>query len=242
MNPPEPLTTGRLWYTPAVSFRALLFDLDGTLVDSEREIGEAMADALADGQGITITEADRNYIIGRSWVAIYEYLKAHYPALVWTRDALIEATAAARDTMIATSGMRILPGAVAAVEAFADRRRALVTGSSRIEAQQSLAALGLKDAFDIILAAEDVSTSKPAPDGYLAAMKALAVAPGDALVIEESHAGIAAGVAAGAVVVAVRAGNFSGQDQSAAHYIIDTLEEFTAAQLEIWANQRRTSA
>jgi beta-phosphoglucomutase-like phosphatase (HAD superfamily) len=77
------------------------------------------------------------------------------------------------------------------------------------------------------LCAEDVARSKPAPDGYLAACAGLGVEPSGALVVEDSAAGCAAGRAAGCVVVAVRAGNVSGQDQSAAHHIIDTLDELT---------------
>jgi sugar-phosphatase len=72
-----------------------------------------------------------------------------------------------------------------------------------------------------------VPTSKPAADGYLAAARALDVPPEACVVVEDSAAGIAAGRAAGAHVVAVRAGNFDGQDQSRAHRIIDTLEELT---------------
>ncbi|GAB4516237.1 MAG: hypothetical protein Tsb0020_34910 [Haliangiales bacterium] len=217
-----------------MSFRAILFDLDGTLVDSEREIADALAHALQEGQGVAITSDDRDFMIGRSWVLIDQHLRAQYPNLTWTREQLITATAEARDAIIESQGMRILPGAVTAVRAFADRARALVTGSSRVEAQQSLRALGLERDFDVIFAAEDVPTSKPSPDGYLAAMAALGVAPHESLVVEESEAGIAAGVAAGAVVVAVRVGNFSGQDQSAAHHTIDTLEALTPARVAAW--------
>ena len=52
--------------------RGFLFDLDGTLVDSERESGEAMARALLRDHQIAIEQADRDYVIGRSWVAIYD--------------------------------------------------------------------------------------------------------------------------------------------------------------------------
>jgi beta-phosphoglucomutase-like phosphatase (HAD superfamily) len=77
-----------------------------------------------------------------------------------------------------------------------------------------------------------VPTSKPAPDGYLAAARSLGVPPAACVVVEDSSAGIAAGRAAGAHVVAVRAGNFHGQDQSLAHRIIDTLDELTPGFLD----------
>lgn len=215
-----------------MTIRAILFDLDGTLVDTERESAEAMARALAQGQGIAVTQADRDFIIGRSWVEIYRNLRARYPALRWSEAELIAATAAARESVFAEGGITVLPGALAAIDRFAHLPRALVTGSSRVEARQALVALGHADTFDVVLASEDVPRSKPAPDGYLAAAQALDVPPARCLVIEDSAAGIAAGRAAGARVVAVRAGNFHGQDQSAAHRIVDTLDHITGALID----------
>jgi len=81
--------------------------------------------------------------------------------------------------------------------------------------------------FDVIVASEDVARSKPSPDGYLSAIQQLGVLAHECLVLEDSVAGIAAGRAAGCLVVAVRAGNFAGWDQSGAHRIIETLEELT---------------
>jgi HAD superfamily hydrolase (TIGR01509 family) len=207
-------------------FAAVLFDLDGTLVDSERETAEAMARALARHRGLAITQDDRDFIIGRSWVAIHDRLAAAYPAMRWTLAELAAATADAREEVFAEVGVTVLPGARDVLRLGA--RRALVTGSSRREAAQMLALLGLADAFPVVVAAEDVPRSKPHPDGYLRAAAALAAPPARCLVIEDSAAGIAAGRAAGCTVVGVRAGNFHGQDQTAAHLIVDTLEHLTA--------------
>jgi HAD superfamily hydrolase (TIGR01509 family) len=212
-----------------MAFAAVLFDLDGTLVDSERETAEAMARALARHQGIAITQDDRDFIIGRSWVAIHDRLATVYPALRWTLAELAEAAADAREEVLAEVGVTVLPGAREVLRL--GERRALVTGSSRREARQMLDLLGLADAFPVIVAAEDVPRSKPHPDGYLHAASALGVDPARCLVIEDSAAGIAAGRAAGCTVVGVRAGNFHGQDQTAAHLVIDTLEHLDDAVL-----------
>jgi HAD superfamily hydrolase (TIGR01509 family) len=207
--------------------RGFLFDLDGTLVDSERETAEAMARALSRHAGIQIEQYDRDLIIGRSWVAIYDSLRARYPQLAWSRAETIARTAALRDEVIAELGITVLPGARQLLARTRTHKRALVTGSSRVEVTQVLPHLGPDAAFDAIVAAEDVSRSKPAPDGYLAALAALALPPTDCMVIEDSEAGIAAGREAGCLVVAVRAGNFGGWDQSGAHRVLGTLDELT---------------
>ncbi len=204
-----------------------LFDLDGTLVDSERQSGEAMARALLAGQGIAIEQADRDFVVGRSWMAIYVRLAERYPQLTWSREEVIARTAMMREEVFAEHGVPVLPGARELIARTRHQRRAVVTGSSRVEVTQVLPLISEHAVFDVIVASEDVARSKPSPDGYLSAIQQLGVLAHECLVLEDSVAGIAAGRAAGCLVVAVRAGNFAGWDQSGAHRIIETLEELT---------------
>ena len=207
--------------------RGFLFDLDGTLIDTERESGEALVRAMSAGQGIELEQYDRDYVIGRSWVAIYASLKERYPQMTWNRDETIAQTAIAREKVLEEHGVRILPGAREFLAATRLYPRALVTGSSRVEVTQVLPLMGEHARFDAIFAAEDVARSKPDPDGYQRAMATLNLGPRHCVVFEDSVAGIAAGRSAGCLVVAVRAGNFGGWDQSGAHHILDTLEHVT---------------
>jgi sugar-phosphatase len=207
--------------------RGFLFDLDGTLVDSERETAEAMARAFERGQGITLAQYDRDFIIGRSWMAIYDSLRSRHPQMTWTREETIAQTAMLRDEVFEEMGVTVLPGARGVLEWTTGKPRALVTGSSRVEATQVLPLIGPMARFDVIFASEDVPRSKPHPDGYVAAMQVLGLLPHECIVVEDSVNGIAAARAAGCLTVAVRAGNFAGWDQSAAHHVIETLEAFT---------------
>ena len=216
--------------------RGFLFDLDGTLVDSERETAEAMARTLSRHHAIEIEQYDRDFIIGRSWIAIYDSLMQRYPQLAWSRAEMIAKTAAMRDEVIAELGITVMPGARDVLQWTRQaHKRALVTGSSRQEVTQVLPHLGEHAAFDVIIAAEDVERSKPAPDGYQAALAALGLEPHEVVVIEDSEAGITAGREAGCRVLAVRAGNFGGWKQDHAHRVIDTLDELTPSLVEALA-------
>jgi len=210
-----------------MDMQALLFDLDGTLVDSERENAEAMARALQHGQGIAIDEHDRAGVVGHSWVQIYDKISQRYPKLSWTRDELIAATFVCRIEVLSERGLTVLPGAHEVLQRFSAVPKAIVTGSSRAEMRHALQTMHVESHFVIALASEDVKRSKPAPDGYLLAAEKLAVPQRGCVVIEDSESGIAAGLAAGMTVIAVRQGNFSGHDQSAAHLQIDTLDELS---------------
>lgn len=208
---------------------AVLFDLDGTLVDSERQSAQALAAVLTRDGGLAVTQTHRDYVIGHSWNEIFALLQADFgAALPWPMDELVALTSTERGRIIRALGLPVLPGAVAAVRRLAAQfSTALVTGSSREEARQSLRVLGLQAHFKVVLASEDYAEGKPAPAPYLGAAHRLGVAPADCVVIEDSAPGIAAGRAAGMRVIAVRAGNFSAQDQSAAHVIVNTLDEIS---------------
>jgi len=207
---------------------AVLFDLDGTLVDSERESAEAMARVLA-REGLEVIQAHRDFVVGHSWNEIFSRLLTDFGArLRLAQQELIDRSAAERVHVIAEMGMTLMPGAVAAVRRLGARwPKAIVTGSSRAEARQSLAALGVVEDFPVVLAAEDYAHGKPSPEGYLAAAARLGARPERCVVLEDSSAGIAAGRAAGMTVIAVRAGNFAGHDQSAAHLVVETLDAVT---------------
>jgi len=99
---------------------------------------------------------------------------------------------------------------------------ALASNTPRDLVDFALDTAGIRDAFDVVVSAQDVARPKPAPDIYLAACVGLGVAPRDALALEDSPAGVLAARAAGLDVIAVPL--TAEIDVSAAHEVLDSLE------------------
>jgi sugar-phosphatase len=206
---------------------AFLFDLDGTLVDSERENIESVVRAMR-RHGAEMSDQERQFVIGHSWNEIYAMV-AHNHALDLPMHQLIAEAVAEKRALIAVSGFRPLPGAVNAVKRFARTSQlAVVTGASTAEANDALVGIGVRDYMAVLVAAEDYTQGKPAPEPYTRAIAHLGVAANQAIAIEDATPGILSARAAGARVIAVRAGNFAGYDLSPADVVVDTLDDITA--------------
>ena len=215
--------------------RAVLFDLDGTLVDTERENVESLVLAARRYQ-VDLDENMRSFIVGHSWNEIYPRIQRDF-GLDVEMDVLVAAAVEEKRALFATKGYQALPGAVALVRRLHGRvGLAVVSGSSRIEVRETIAGIGLADCFDHLLGAEDYGQGKPHPEPYQTAMRLLGIESHAAIVIEDAEPGILSGKAAGARVIAVRRGNFMGYDQSAADAVVDTLERVSDGMLDsLWA-------
>ncbi|HET6146801.1 MAG TPA: HAD family phosphatase [Polyangia bacterium] len=208
--------------------QAILFDLDGTLVDSERENVESVVLAVR-RLGAELTDTERAFVIGHSWNEIHAMIAGDH-GLAVSMDDLIASAVAEKRALMATTGYRALPGAVAAVRRLGARSAlAVVSGASRAEVGDALVGIGVIEAMQVWLGAEDYARGKPAPDPFALAMQRLGVAPAACIAIEDATPGILSARAAGARVIAVRAGNFTGYDLSAADVVVDTLDDITDA-------------
>jgi HAD superfamily hydrolase (TIGR01509 family) len=212
---------------PLNQIAAVCFDLDGTLVDSEGEAADAIDLALRP-LGRQLSAVERDFVVGHGFVEIYKYIYSH-GGLPLDINQFEAAVFDARLQLFADHGAGELPGARTTVRWAAERYPlALVTGSTRREAELMLRALGISDCFQLTLCAGEYPKGKPSPGPYLQAAAALRVPPERCLALEDSTAGITSACSAGMLCVAVRIGNRYGQDQSGAPLAIETLLDLPA--------------
>lgn len=180
--------------------RALLFDYDGLIVDSERQLAECIVEVLA-GWGATIGYEDFGHLFGSvdaddvweellgSWCGrTLAELEASIGPMVTPRREELELLPGVRELLqeARRSGLRV----------------ALGTGNRRDVLLQRLERLGIAEHFDTIVTRADVPRGKPHPDIYLECARVLDVDPAACLVLEDSVPGCEAAVAAGMQVVA----------------------------------------
>lgn len=194
--PHDPLTSRH----PA----AVLFDMDGTLVDSEK-LWDIALQELAESYGGTLSDAARRAITGTSMAESMRIV--HDDLGQPERDpAASAAWIDARILELFRSGLRWRPGAMALLRAVraAGIPTALVTSSGRPLVEVALETLG-RDSFDAVVCGDEVAAPKPDPEPYLTAARLLGVPIERCVAIEDSRTGVASALAAGAAVLAVPA-------------------------------------
>ncbi|CAA9561613.1 MAG: hypothetical protein AVDCRST_MAG33-1715 [uncultured Thermomicrobiales bacterium] len=191
--------------------RALVFDMDGLLVDSEPLADQSMVEFLR-RHGIRAREEYAPQLLGRRlpdavglFVEWYG-LSGHLPDLIAEFDAL------RTETII--GNLKLLPGA-AEIIAFgrgAGLALALATSNRRHQAAISLGETGLTGRFDAEVTGDDVTRGKPFPDIFLLAAERLGVSPASCVVLEDAPAGVMAARAAGMRSIFVPGGYSVGAD------------------------------
>lgn len=185
----------------ASPFAAVIFDMDGVLVDGEPIYYGAATAVLAE-DGITFPLDDYKKYMGTKsgWDEFAHDLGLPRPASYY-RDRCSALVAEAYASVEVA-----LPGAVELVRSLTEIGLPLAVASSshRANVEVCLERLGIADAFDVIVAGNDITHGKPLPDIYLRAAGLLGVAAQDCLAIEDAPAGIQAAHAAGMTCWAVR--------------------------------------
>ena len=181
---------------------AVLLDMDGTLIDTERVYQSSLTRALGDNGyagGADIARA----MVGLPAAVCQDLLFTAYGDHVRLADVSAAFTGY-RDAMM-RDGLPLKAGAIALLDALrdADMPMAIVTSSHRDAAERHLATTGIRDRFTHVITQDDAPRGKPSPDLYLHAAEILRVTPQACVAVEDSIPGIAAAHGAGTIPIMV---------------------------------------
>lgn len=217
-----------------LTLQAVLFDMDGTLVDTE-PYWIAAEYALVADHGGTWTDEHAHALVGNALLTSAEYIRAHGgvdlpPEVIVERllDDVVRATLRA---------IPWRPGGAALLARLRERGvpRALVTMSYSRLATAVVDALA-PGTFDVVVTGDEVSDGKPHPEAYLTAAARLGVDPARCVALEDSPTGIASAEAAGCVVVAIP--HAVPIDAAPTRTLVDSLETVTVDALDALVRAR----
>ena len=182
--------------------RAVIFDMDGLLIDSESIYRDAMLETAAEGK-FDLPWSVIERMVGVPWYNAVQALTDHYGPDFDTAAFRDEATR--RFHLVADAGICLKTGVIELLDHLDALAlpRAICTGSGPLEVQKHIGQHGLLERFDTIVARGDYVRGKPEPEPFLLTAERLAIAPIDCLVLEDSYNGVRAASAAGMMTVMV---------------------------------------
>lgn len=211
----------------------VIFDLDGTLVDTE-PLYTLAAERIVARFGKVFDFGIKRQIMGGGPLAGARFVVEHLGLPLTPEQYLAE-----REVILAEAckTARAMPGAIRLIDALHARGIPLAIGTSseRELCLLKLAAQPFGGRFRTIVCSDDpgVTSAKPAPDIFLAAARGLGAAPEGCLVFEDTPKGVAAARAAGMEVIAVIDPTMTGEDFTGALRVVNSLEQISLADLEL---------
>lgn len=182
--------------------RAVIFDLDGLLVDSE-PIWFRARHEIFQRFGLVWSEADQKQQMGVSTAMWADYIAQKLQGKL-SREEIVSESLGKMASYYHAGEVRLMPGAREALEYCAGRfKLGLASGSPKLLIDAALRGADWHHFFSKAVSSDEVARGKPSPDVYLEAMKRMGIAAAESVVVEDSGGGILAGKAAGAKVVAV---------------------------------------
>lgn len=182
-----------------LAIEGVVFDLDGTLVNSEHIYKESWL-AVLPGWGVLIDPDDyATLFAGRPGMdtAQYHFGFSHGDATTLLDDVL------AHFWTVAPGRFQVIPGLTTLLDRLAEFPLAIATSGRRVDVEKILAELGLRDKFVFIVTVDDVENGKPHPEPFLRAATGLGIAPERALAFEDAPNGLRSAKAAGMYCVGV---------------------------------------
>jgi HAD superfamily hydrolase (TIGR01509 family) len=213
-------------------FKAVIFDMDGVIVDSE-PAHYAADNALFEMLGIKLTSDERALFLGVSSEWMWNYILSKYPLNISKRE-ILELDISVRSKFLLTPNLpEVNPGLLNLLQRIQDEGLLIAVASSTVSIilKQLLKELDLLKYFSQIAAGDQVKNAKPEPDVFLLASALLQLAPSQCLVIEDSPNGIKAAKSAGMKCLAY-AHKLSDNKLMEADSIINSFDQLTFSLME----------
>jgi HAD superfamily hydrolase (TIGR01509 family) len=218
--------------------RAVIFDMDGLLADTEPLSYRAWTALLARDYGVVLTDEDVAWAtstVGKHWPEVWRMIADRFQLPVELPRDLAHLNGAYREiySEILAQGVPPLPGAVELIARChaAELLVGLASSSSPGQIEQVLQSIGIRDQFAAIASGSEVPRSKPDPAIYLLACERLGVTPREAVALEDSGPGVTAAHAAGLRCLAIPSDYTAAHDFSRASAIRPSLVGLTVADL-----------
>jgi HAD superfamily hydrolase (TIGR01509 family) len=206
-------------------YRAVIFDMDGVLADSEPLYLQGINEVLKDF-GLAITEDDHNALLGAAVGPTWDFIFAKYSPPASYDDCV----ARYDQTMVRllSRPRHPLPGVRELLLELRRRGvpRALASSSRPNWVKALLESTGLDGLFDVLVSSTAVDNGKPAPDIFLHTAKMLRVEPARCVVLEDSRTGVLAAKAAGMYTIQVRAASTALPPLPEADLVLERLSDF----------------
>jgi HAD superfamily hydrolase (TIGR01509 family) len=204
---------------------AIVFDLDGVLIESEEDWEQARRDVIADLTGGVWSSEDQLAVLGTNMRQCAAIMNDRHPSGLG--DEEVGQRLIARRMELYGERLVVLPGAIEAVIAASDRYPTAIASSSPPQIiRHVLDQMGVTDRFNAIASSDEVERGKPEPDVYLLACRRLGVNPGSSMAFEDSDPGIRAAWHAGMYVAALPNPSYPPSEDTLAlaHAVLETLD------------------
>lgn len=216
--------------------KAYIFDLDGTLMDSDILWVKAVKKYLDDNNCNVTEDETMDIVYGKSWRSVHSGITQRFPQLDISIDEMDKAIYPEFLELRDKGDIRIIESVNLLISLSKDYPVCIVSGASRRDIKESAKMMGVENILSFYLGSEDYMHGKPSPDCFLMAAEKLGLKPSECLVFEDSSAGVYAAKAAGMFCVALARKHSPRQDVASADIVLDSLDKFNLELLE--SNQK----
>ena len=214
--------------------KAVIFDMDGVLVDSEPLHYEVNRITMQEKFGVDLDYEYYKQYIGSTVMAMWNKIIKDFSIEGYTAEALFELSEEVKERLVDEQGYPEVAGVVSFIKAISSKYKLAVASSSAlVNIEKNVNKLGIAEDFDALVTGLSVANPKPAPDIFIKAAKELGVKPEECIVVEDSCNGTRAAKAAGMACIGFINLGSGEQDLSAADYLFEAFDNIDEGFIEM---------